>query len=270
MSSDLRPESLLLAFCGAHLRDPGKAVSAGSVIELTGRLGVTEHAIRATLKRMTGRGLLRSVHRGRRAYLGLASQGETVLAEGSARLLAPLARSDWDGQWVLLAFSVPESRREDRHALRTQLGWAGFGPLRNALWIAPSGGPGEAVADRLRGLGLLDYVTVFRASGLVPGDPRELVSEAWDLTARRAGYQEFLSRWGDAGRAGGRLDALARRMLLEAEWLLLIRGDPRLPSALLPERWPGSDAERLFRALRAGLEADARRLAATTLDWITV
>jgi DNA-binding transcriptional regulator PaaX len=257
-----RPESLLLAFCGAHLAGRRAAIAASSVIGLLGRLGVSEHASRATLKRMTQRGLLRSIRAGRQAYLALTPHAETVLREGRIRLAAGTVNRDWDGQWTLLAFSVPEDRREDRHTLRTQLAWAGFGPLQNALWIAPS--PGD-VASALATRGLLEYVRIFRAEAITPGDPRLLAADAWDLPGLARGYREFLDRWG--GPAARAPDELSRQVLLEAEWLLLIRADPRLPLALLHADWPGIEAEQVFRSLRRDLDGAARRRA-DALDWL--
>src|SRR5688572_5301363 len=111
-----RPESLLLAFLGAHLRDRDVAVATGSVIDVLGRLGVGEHATRATLSRMTARGLLSSIRQGRRSYLAPTPRAVDVLRDGDARIRADVVNRDWDGYWTLLSFSVPESRRADRHA----------------------------------------------------------------------------------------------------------------------------------------------------------
>ena len=258
-----KPESLLLAFSGAHLVGRHEAVAVGSMIELLGRLGVTEHASRATLKRMTRRQLLRGIHRGREAYVTLTPRAEAVLREGADRLAMDVVNRDWDGRWTLLAFSVPEDRREDRHALRAQLTWAGFGMLQNALWIAPSD---RDVADRLAGLGLLEYVRIFRADSVAPGDPRRLAADAWDLTGLAVGYQAFCRRWQHP--AGTAPDDLSRQVLLDAEWLLLIREDPCLPLTLLPGGWPGVRAEELFRSLRQALDQPARRLADTSLHWL--
>ena len=260
-----RPESLLLAFLGAHLLDRDTAVAAGSVIEVLGLLGVSEHAVRATLKRMTQRGLLRTTRQGRQAYFHLTPRATAVLREGANRLDARMADRDWDGRWTLLAFSVPESRRDERNALRTRLRWAGFGLLRDGLWIAPSA---EGVADKLAKLDLLDYVKIFRAESLTPADPRLLVSEAWDLSGLARAYRSFLDRWAQGTRDA--LDPLTGRMLLEAEWLLLIRDDPRLPLNLLPDGWPGIAAEEAFSSLRQKVLKPSQRLAETTLSWLSL
>jgi phenylacetic acid degradation operon negative regulatory protein len=258
-----RPESLLLTLFGAHLLGRDLAVGVGSVIEVLGRLGIGEHATRATLKRMAQRGLLRMVRRGRHAYTSLTPYAETVLQEGAARLDSEVVNRNWDGHWTLLAFSVPESRRQDRHALRVQLGWAGFGMLQNGLWIAPSpGDPAHALAE----LGLLDYVKMFHARTVSPADPRALVHGVWDLSGLALGYERFVQRWDGGVRDD--LDELSCQVLIEAEWLLLIREDPRLPIDLLPDDWPAVRAEELFESLRRELIEPAGDLAATLLEWM--
>ncbi len=122
------------------------------------------------------------------------------------------------------------------------------------------------MAGTLAGLGLLDYVKIFRAESLTPGDPRLLAAAAWDLPGLARGHREFLGRWDPPAAAAP--DDLCRQVLLEAEWLLLIREDPRLPLALLPDGWPGVRAEQVFRSLRGQLAGPARRLAGTALDWM--
>lgn len=257
-----RPESLLLAFFGSHLLGRDTALAVSSVIGMLSRLGAGEHATRSALKRMTQRGLVRTVHIGRQAYVSLTPHSEAVLREGGARLDARIVTPEWDGRWTLLAFSVPESHRADRHTLRTQLGWAGFGLLRSGLWIAPSA---VEVVGTLDSLGLLDYVKIFRAQTLVPANPRALAAEAWNLPALASGYRCFMERWEDGTRPAS--DDLSRHILLEAEWLLLIRQDPCLPAVLLPDHWPGIRAEELFRSLRRDLAEPAHLLAQTTLAW---
>ncbi|MEU4683984.1 PaaX family transcriptional regulator [Streptomyces xinghaiensis] len=256
-----RPESFLLALFGDCVLDRGVAVSTGSVIAVLRQLGVGEHATRAAAARMARRGLLRSVRRGRRAYLGLTPHGTAVLRDGRDKLEAEVVDRHWDGRWTLLAFSVPESRRADRHALRTRLGWAGFGPLRSGLWVSTRAAD---LSDTLARLDLLDHAEVFRAEAALWTDPARIVREAWDLSALAAGYRRFTDRW--SGAELGERDGLALRTRLTAEWLLLIRHDPRLPRDLLTEKWPGVRAQELFRSSLRQLLPVTDTLAEELLD----
>jgi DNA-binding transcriptional regulator PaaX len=262
-ASTVRPETLLLTLFGDHVLDDGIAVSTGSVIAVLGRLGVGEHATRATLSRMSRRGLLRTVRRGRQAFLELTEHGTAVLRDGQRRLDGDVVERHWDGRWTLLTFSVPETRRADRHALRTRLGWFGFGPLRSGLWVSTSA---TDVSSALAELDLLQHAEVFRAEAFMWTDPTRIAREAWDLPEIAADYERFLQRWTD--RTHGDLDELSRRVQLGAEWLLLIRRDPVLPVALLPPGWPGVRASALFRTLRHQWVRAADKLAAELLESI--
>jgi phenylacetic acid degradation operon negative regulatory protein len=257
----VRPETLLLALFGDQVLGRDVAVATGGVIAVLKRLGVGEHATRATVARMVRRELLRPVRRGRQVFLGLTPRAVAVLRDGLSRLEAEVVDRDWDGRWTLLTFSVPETRRADRHALRTRLGWLGFGPLRSGLWVSPRA---MDVSVALSELDLLDHAEVFRAEATLWTDPARIAGEAWDLPVIAAGYRRFLDRWADDGFGG--LDALSRRTRLTAEWLLVIRQDPRLPAALLPREWPGVPAQELFRAVRRQLTGPGDELAG---EWLT-
>jgi DNA-binding transcriptional regulator PaaX len=262
-AGDPRPETLLLTLFGDHVLDRGTAVSTGGVLAVIGRLGVGEHATRATLGRMSRRGLLRTIRRGRQAFLGLTAHGAEVLRDGQRRLDGDVVERHWDGRWTLLTFSVPEARRADRHALRTRLGWFGFGSLRSGLWVSTSA---TDIAPVLAELDLLQHAEVFRAEAFMWTDPTRIAGEAWDLPELAAGYDQFLQRWTD--RAYGDLDELSRRVRLGAEWLLLIRRDPVLPVALLPAGWPGVRAAAMFRTLRRQWARPADELAVEQLESI--
>ncbi|MBE1496002.1 phenylacetic acid degradation operon negative regulatory protein [Amycolatopsis lexingtonensis] len=259
----VRPETLLLTLFGDHVLDRGTVVSTGGVLGVLGRLGVGEHATRATLGRMGHRGLLRTERRGRQAFLGLTAHGTEVLRDGQRKLEGEVVDRHWDGRWTLLTFSVPESRRADRHALRTRLGWFGFGALRSGLWVSPSA---QDVSAALAELDLLDHAEVFRAESFLWTDPARIAAEAWDLAGIADGYTRFLRSW--TGGAFADLDDLSRRVRLGAEWLLLIRRDPVLPPALLPADWPGVRAAALFGELRHQWARPAGKLAGELLGSI--
>ncbi|MGY1856848.1 PaaX family transcriptional regulator [Modestobacter sp. SYSU DS0290] len=261
----LRPQGLLLAFFGEHVLDRQVLVATGSLLEVLERAGVSEHAARSTLSRMARAGLLRRVRRGRQVYLGLTRRCQEVLREGGRRVWQTgVVNEQWDGTWVLLGFSLPESWQRQRHELRSQLTWAGFAPLQGGLWVAPSGvdltavGQDPAVAPLLR---------VFAASALPPTDVDAMVRDAWDLAAIASRYTGFLERWEDPERRP-RLPGLAQQLTLDADWLQVIRRDPRLPARHLPPGWPAERAQQVFRSLHAEFEDEARAVAATVLDTI--
>src|SRR3954470_7150792 len=259
-----RPQALLLTFFGAYVLGREVAVATGSVLEVLGRVGVSEHTARSTLGRMARRGLLRRERRGRQVYLGLTSGSREILRDGSVRIWRVGAvNHQWDGSWTLLGFSLPESWQRQRHELRARLLWAGFGPLQGGLWIAPSQVDVEAVLDGLQAGG---HVRAFAASALPPTDVDGLLRDAWDLDAIGARYHGFVERWASPGERPRFPDRLAQQLALQTDWLQVIRQDPRLPARHLPADWPAAPAQDVFRALYAELDPQARAIAAEILD----
>jgi len=258
-----RPQSLMLSFLGDYVLGRDVCVYSGSVIDVFGRTAVGEHAARSTLTRMVNRGLLRRQRQGRKMYFGLTPRSTQILRDGEARIWKTGAvNRAWDGTWTLLGFSLPEAWQRQRHDLRSQLAWAGFGPLFNGLWIAPGHAP---VSDLVASLGLEAHVKVFRGA-VEPGtDIGQMVSDTWDIAAQAARYRGFAERWQAWENSAGE-DPLGVQLVLFTDWLQVVRTDPRLPLEHLPADWPAAEAEAMFHAVSAQVTEPARALAAELLD----
>ncbi|MFF5991844.1 PaaX family transcriptional regulator [Prauserella flavalba] len=264
----VRPQSLMLSFLGLYLLGRGTAVYSGSVIEVFARVGVSEEAVRSTLSRMARRGLLTRTREGRRVYFGLTPHATGVLEDGRRRIWDTGAvNRDWDGTWTLVGFSLPDGRWRDRHDLRSQLVWAGFGMLQHGLWIAPGVNDAAAIAERL---GLTEHVTVFTAQHAKPTESADLVHRAFDTAEIAARYHAFLRRWDVPDPLADAPDDLARQLLLHTDWLELVRRDPHLPAEHLDRDWPAIRAEALFRGLDARFREPAARLAAEVMAVLDV
>ncbi|MFD8008742.1 PaaX family transcriptional regulator C-terminal domain-containing protein [Streptomyces sp. NPDC058955] len=260
-----RPQSLLLAFFGNHVLEEGElGVSSGSVIDVLGRVGIGEQAVRSTLTRMVNRGLLHRRRVGRKMFFGLTPQARRVLDDGRTRIWQQSAvNDDWDGTWTLLGFSLPDSWKRERHDLRSHLTWSGFGALYSGLWIAPGRVDVSAtVAD----LGLSAHVKVFHAEAAEFTDVEQMIRDTWDLESLAHRYAAFDARWTARPGTGPDDDPLATRLRLVDEWLWTIRTDPRLPARHLPPTWPARAAQETFRHVAAQTEAPARTMAREILE----
>jgi phenylacetic acid degradation operon negative regulatory protein len=82
-----------------------------------------------------------------------------------------------------------------------------------------------------------------------------MVATAWDLPEVEAEYEMFLAGFGGQPPA----DALARQIELVHAWRRFPSIDPALPSELLPARWNGARAARLFTERHEQWLDDARR-----------
>lgn len=226
-----RPQSLLLSFFGALVLDAGlPPLPSVTLLDLLADLGVTEAAARATLQRMTQRGLLSRGQVGRTAEYTLTPLAEDVLREATGRVASPTPFEHADGEWTLLTYSVPESRRDLRHRVRARLTWAGFGGLRDGLWIAPGTVDVAAVLGRSDLAEVAGLADAFAARPLPGTDVHRLVRRAWDLSAIRDAHATFIETWSRPPRVVG---SLAQLTLLGADWLSLLRTDPGLPAAQL-------------------------------------
>jgi phenylacetic acid degradation operon negative regulatory protein len=251
-----RPQSLLLNFFGALVLDAGlPPLPSVTLLDLLADLGVTEAAARATLKRMTQRGLLDRGQVGRTAEYALTPLADEVLREARERITSPAPFEHPEGEWTLLSYSVPEHRRDLRHRVRSRLSWAGFGGLRDGLWIAPGTVDVSAVLGRsglTEAAGLAD---AFTARALPGTDVDRLVRRAWDVPAVREAHRWFLDTWSRPPRVAG---SLAQITLLGADWLALLRMDPGLPATQLGPDWPAAVSTATYRRVFYGLEPAAR------------
>ena len=251
-----RPQSLLLSFLGALVLDFDlPPLPSMILLDLLADLGVTEAAGRATLKRMTQRGLFSRSQVGRTAEYALTPLAEDVLREARERVASPAPFQHPEGEWTLLSYSVPESRRDLRHRVRARLTWAGFGGLRDGLWIAPGTVDVAAVLGRSDLAEVADLADAFAAKVLPGTDVDRLVRRAWDVPAVREAHTWFIETWSRPPQVAG---SLAQLTLLGADWLSLLRTDPGLPAAQLGPDWPAPTSSAVYRRVFDGLEPAAR------------
>lgn len=266
VQTSARPQSLMLTFLGVHVLDAEVAVSTGSVIDVLGRVGVSEEAVRSTLARMVKRGLLARHRVGREVHVGLTPRASAVLRDGHDRIWRTgVVNRDWDGTWTVVSFSLPDSRRRDRHELRSRLVWEGFGPLQSGQWIASGT---RDVTGMVDDLGLAGHVHVLVARSAAPTTDHDLVPGAFDLAALAARYRAFVERWGMPSPLPVLDDDLARQLLLHTDWLQLVRQDPHLPEALLPADWPGTRSDEIFHELAARYAPAAAAMAREVLHTV--
>lgn len=256
-----RPRALIVSFFGSYARDVGGWIGVSDLIALMSGLDVDGPAVRSAVSRLKRRGLLTSERLGGVAGYRLSDQGRRILAEGDQRIFGHRVARVQDG-WVLVVFSVPESERHRRHALRTQLTRLGFGTTAAGVWIAPAHLTEQARAV-LRDLGLEEHAELFHASYLDFRDLTASVARWWDLPELQAMYEGFLDEHEPVAAAWRRRGARALRSPEERAtafadhlravdaWRRMPFLDPGLPPELLPDRWAGSRAARVFFELHA-------------------
>jgi phenylacetic acid degradation operon negative regulatory protein len=227
-----------------------------AVLATFGRLGIEEKTTRQALMRTAAAGWLEAEKLGRRTRWRLTGAARRMLTDGAARIYSFTGPDpDWDGRWLLISARIPESDRRARHVVRTRLNWAGFGSLGPGLWISPHPDREAEAVRVLREAGIADDAQVFvaRRSGL--GDERVMVATAWDLTGVEEQYEQFLDEFRDPAPEY----PLTRQIELVHAWRRFPAADPALPRELLPARWSGLAAARLFADRHQQWSAGARQ-----------
>ena len=271
----LPPKVLILTIYGAFVRQMGNWLAVADLIALMAELGFGEQVVRSAASRMKKAGLLEARTLERAPGYALTPAALELLADGDARIFHAEIPADPAEGWVLVAFSVPEQHRDQRHVLRSRLVWLGFGQVAYGVWVAP-----RRVLPELRRMlertGLVVYATLWEARYL--GDAHDLVRDAWDLDELERSYEDFLERcrpmteaWRRPAQRTDR-EAFVDYVRMLSAWRRLPYMDPGLPLDLLPEGWSGQRARELFaaldqrlkdRALQHVLAVARRRFAAT-------
>lgn len=233
---------LLLTLLGEFVQTEGGRAWTSAVIAAFARLGVEEKATRQALMRTAAAGWLTPEKSGRRTRWRLTGNASRLLTEGAERIYTFTgAAENWDGHWLVVAARIPESDRGTRHVVGRKLSWAGFGSIAPGLWVSPRVERETEAALVLRDAGISD-AHIFAATRRGLADVREMIRTAWDLTVVEDQYEQFLASFRDPNPA----DVLARQIELVHAWRKFPAIDPALPRELLPPRWSGLQAAKLF------------------------
>jgi len=268
----VRTQFVVFVLFGDVLAPRGGTAWTSGLLQLLRALGVSDRAARSTLSRMRRRGWLRSERVGRRSRYTLTARGRRLLTEGGQRIFEP-RKWAWDGRWHMVVYSLPESKRALRNALRKRLSWLGFGRLAPGTWISVHDRR-EELAALFDELGVGRYAVRFASLRLVDGEDCALVARCWDLPNLNRRYARFLQRWEPRARAAlssGRNPLSPSQSFVEQFWMTLEysafpRLDPNLPSALLPDGWLGDRAADLAERYRKVLNPQAGAFVSRALE----
>lgn len=270
----LQTQFIVFILFGDVIVNRGGSVWTSSLLQMLEVLGVTERAARSTLSRMRRKGWLKPKRDGRHSLYALTARGQRILKEGHQRIFEP-RRLEWDGQWYLAVYSLPETKRALRNDLRKRLTWLGFGRLAPGTWISPHNRHAEVEA-MLDDLNAREYAQLFSGLCLVGGDDRQVVARCWDLNGLNQQYARFVTRWEPEFEASAQTaaqgDALspaqcfAQRFWITQAYSPFPRLDPNLPTPLLPDGWLGTKAADLFNGYRRLLNDQTNEFIESTLQ----
>jgi len=120
------------------------------------------------------------------------------------------------------------------------------------MWISAHVGRIGEAQRILADAGVLADAQVFVAEHRGGGELSAMVGQAWDLDTIEAQYERFLAEFASPSAR----DPLGRVIELVHAWRRFPAIDPALPVELLPARWSGVTAARLFERRHAQWAAD--------------
>lgn len=257
------PQGLAVTLLADYTLRTRAWLPSAAIVALLAESGVSQAGARAAISRLARRAVVEGCRQGRRSLYRLTEYAAASLSAGGRWITASMTDVPaWDGQWTLVAFSLPQERNVERRALRGQLRWLGYAPLYDGLWVSPHDFTDKA-KDHLARL-TLGAVTVFRARQVeldaIPGrDPLD----AWDTEAIAGHYESFVRRWNPllprirSGDLRGAEAVRGRTEVMDTyrRFPLL---DPQLPASLLPAGWQREAAAQTFAAVYDGLSEAAQ------------
>lgn len=162
----------------------------------------------------------------------------------------------WDRRIYLVAYDIPEERKNDREMLREFLKRLGAGMFQESVWLILYN-PREILRKYVFEHNLEGWVIVSDVGedgSVGEEDLSELVARVYKLDELNDRYRKFLDRYLDSEKRHRRREAVI------FDYLSILRDDPQIPFRLLPKDWVGEDAYKLYqkilRSLKSGRETD--------------
>lgn len=91
---------------------------------------------KSALGRLATKGLVTFVEKNGKRFARITEKGERVLQMETERT-AMTKKRRWDRRWRVVAFDVPEKRKNVRTSLRRFMSEYGFARLQDSVWIYP-------------------------------------------------------------------------------------------------------------------------------------
>jgi phenylacetic acid degradation operon negative regulatory protein len=238
--------SLLMTVLGEFVLPALGSAWTATLVDALGTVGVEEKAARQSLARTAAEGFLLGERVGRRTRWALSDSGRELLSDGAARIYGFMrSQRRWNGRWLVLAVTVPETQRQLRHQLRTRLAWAGLGSPAPGLWVTPNEAAATEVAKIVTDLGIGTSTMSWVGTSGAIGHPQQVVRAAWRLGDIEAAYARFIADFSHRTAVKGEAVFAAQVELVQA-WRRFPFLDPALPLELLDHEWPGPAAAATF------------------------
>lgn len=250
-------KSVLLTVLGEFVVPDGGSVWTGTLVDGLAALDYSDRNARQAMARLGDDGVIEPERYGRKTRWRLTAEGNRLLRTGADRIYRFGRRTEpWDGRWLVVVCSIPETQREKRRRFRAQLAFAGFGFLSPTIAVSPHLSAEETANEVLERLDLATIAVVLRAETGALTPDGNLLERSWDLASLGASYVDFVAGFGDV-RPDGPERSFCELVRLVHAWRHFPFSDPELPPELLPPGWAGNVARHLFEDARGAWSTEA-------------
>ena len=148
-TSTLTKALLMTAAVGCVVVAPGAGVALGVIVKLLVEaqnapvpVVIAEESdpekVRRSIYRLKQNEYIKIKRIAKRKYkLELTEKGKKILGKYNFRDFRINPKQDWDGNWRMFVFDVPEKKRAVRDILRDKLKKLGFFQFQKSVWIYP-------------------------------------------------------------------------------------------------------------------------------------
>ncbi len=262
----MRPKDLVMDLFGDYIRYMDGEIRLTQLTHLLSLFDVEPATTRVTLSRMRREGWVFTARHGRETSYSASPRMLEVLDEGRQRIFN-ITALPWSGQWTMVLYQIPESRRHQRESLKRMLTWEGFGQLNPTTWVSP-----HDVREKMRAALEDEAGANIHVLTMTTGSwarDRQLAQQCWELENLTEKYKRFIGEWEpyqNLDHADMSLEsALVHRVKLVWNYRRFPFVDPGLPAALSPEGWPAPQAHEIFLRVHSALAAGANSYMSSVL-----
>lgn len=236
----------LLTIIRVVMLERSDAVWTSTLIRAMAACGIQERNARQTINRVSERGIIASEKVGARAKWRVTDEGRKLIEKGQMRAARFNGiQENWDGQWLVVICSVPETEREKRRRFRGRMELNGFGSYSPSVFVSTHLEKEPVVNEVLSDLGLMDGALVLKGR---PGETvgnETLLNRAWDIESLRENHRFFIDMLKDTDATTDE-EKFAAFVETERAWFYVAFTDPELPIDLLPGNWPCKKAKQMY------------------------
>jgi len=247
----VKAKSLIMTIFGDVVVPRGGRIWLSSLVSLASEFGLGEPLIRTSALRLANEDWLQRNQIGKYSFYSMSERYSATDAALQSQIYNTAESLRRNG-WTILRTFGDRLDRSESYVLRKTLGRFGFGQIAPQVYIHPS--LAEQAVNHIitsssrNGMAGVAFLNAEQDQDV--NRMQELARLAWDFSDLRKGYEGFIETFGAVpgllARGAAAPDvAFQLRTLIVHDFRRLALRDPRLPTDMYGQHWPGEEAYQL-------------------------